>query len=79
MSRNRVVKPVRFLWSLSALLALLMAVGNAQGHVSLGITYNLPTEELELDEDQAELIWRTLINWNVNYEKGIIAARKRHG
>lgn len=36
-------------------------------------------EELELDEDQAELIWRTLINWNVNYEKGIIAARKRHG
>lgn len=35
-------------------------------------------EELDLDEDQAELIWRTLINWNVNYEKGIIAARKRH-
>ncbi|RYE85617.1 MAG: chorismate mutase [Hyphomicrobiales bacterium] len=34
-------------------------------------------EQLELDEDQAELIWRTLINWNVNYEKGIIAARKR--
>lgn len=34
-------------------------------------------EELELDEDQAELIWRTLISWNVNYEKGIIAARKR--
>jgi isochorismate pyruvate lyase len=36
-------------------------------------------EELDLDEDQAELIWRTLINWNVNYEKGIIAARKRQG
>jgi isochorismate pyruvate lyase len=36
-------------------------------------------QELDLDEDQAELIWRTLINWNVNYEKGIIAARKRHG
>ena len=36
-------------------------------------------EELELDEDQAELIWRTLINWNVNYEKGILAARTRHG
>lgn len=34
-------------------------------------------EELELDEDQAELIWRTLIDWNVNYEKGIIVARKR--
>jgi len=33
--------------------------------------------ELDLDEDQAELIWRTLINWNINYEKGIIAARKR--
>src|SRR5690606_3155310 len=33
-------------------------------------------EELELDEDQAELIWRTLIDWNVNYEKGIIVARK---
>jgi len=35
--------------------------------------------ELDLDEDQAELIWRTLIDWNVNYEKGIIAARKRRG
>jgi isochorismate pyruvate lyase len=32
---------------------------------------------LELDEDQAELVWRTLIDWNVNYEKGIIAARRR--
>jgi len=30
---------------------------------------------LELDEDQAEMIWRDLIDWNVNYEKGIIAAR----
>jgi len=33
--------------------------------------------ELDLDEDQAELIWRTLIDWNINYEKGIIVARKR--
>jgi len=33
--------------------------------------------ELGLDEDQAELMWRTLIDWNVNYEKGIIAARRR--
>jgi isochorismate pyruvate lyase len=33
-------------------------------------------EALKLDEDQAELIWRTLIDWNVNYEKGIIAARR---
>lgn len=33
--------------------------------------------ELGLDEDQAELIWRTLITWNINYEKGIIAARRR--
>ena len=32
---------------------------------------------LDLDEDQAELIWRTLIDWNINYEKGIIAARRR--
>jgi isochorismate pyruvate lyase len=32
---------------------------------------------LDLDEDQAELIWRTLIDWNVNFEKGIIAARRR--
>ena len=31
---------------------------------------------LDLDEDQAELIWRTLIDWNINYEKGIIAARR---
>ena len=34
-------------------------------------------DTLHLDEDQAELIWRTLINWNVNYEKGIIAARSK--
>lgn len=33
-------------------------------------------EGLNLDEDQAELIWRTLIDWNVNYEKGIIVARR---
>ncbi len=33
--------------------------------------------ELDLDEDQAELIWRTLIDWNINFEKGIIAARRR--
>jgi isochorismate pyruvate lyase len=33
-------------------------------------------EKLDLDEDQAELIWRTLIDWNVNYEKGIIVARR---
>jgi len=32
---------------------------------------------LELDEDQAEMIWRDLIDWNVNYEKGIIAAREK--
>ena len=32
---------------------------------------------LDLDEDQAELVWRTLIDWNINYEKGIIAARHR--
>ena len=32
---------------------------------------------LHLDEDQAELIWRTLISWNVSYEKGIIAARQK--
>ena len=33
--------------------------------------------ELDLDDDQAALIWSTLIDWNINYEKGIIAARKR--
>lgn len=32
-----------------------------------------------LDPDQAELVWRTLIDWNVNYEKGIIAARHTGG
>ncbi len=31
-------------------------------------------EELGADADQAELLWRTLIDWNINYEKGIIAA-----
>ena len=39
--------------------------------------YRSRAESLGLDEDQAELIWRTLINWNVNYEKGIIVARQR--
>lgn len=34
-------------------------------------------ETLGLDQDQAELIWRTLIDWNVNYEKGVIAARNQ--
>lgn|SRR5690606_5061973 len=33
--------------------------------------------ELDLDEDQAAMIWTALIDWNINYEKGIIAARKR--
>jgi isochorismate pyruvate lyase len=36
-------------------------------------------EALDLDEDQAELIWRTLIDWNINYEKGIIVARRGAG
>jgi isochorismate pyruvate lyase len=39
--------------------------------------YRSRAEQLGLDEDQAELIWRTLIDWNVNYEKGIIVARHR--
>ncbi|MAN77983.1 chorismate mutase [Pelagibacterium flavum] len=33
--------------------------------------------ELDIDEDQIELLWRTLIDWNINYEKGIIIARNR--
>ncbi len=33
--------------------------------------------EQGLDEDQAELLWRTLIDWNINYEKGIITARNK--
>ena len=33
--------------------------------------------DLDLDEDQVELLWRTLIDWNINYEKGIIIARTR--
>lgn len=35
-------------------------------------------QQVDLDEDQAELIWRTLIDWNINYEKGIIIARNRN-
>lgn len=31
--------------------------------------------ELDMDGDQAETIWRTLIDWNIAYEKDIIAAR----
>lgn len=33
--------------------------------------------EKDLDEDQAEMLWRALIDWNINYEKGIIIARNR--
>ncbi len=36
-------------------------------------------QELDLDEDQAEMTWRNLIEWNINYEKGIIAARNKIG
>ncbi|WP_428688100.1 chorismate mutase [Roseibium sp.] len=32
-------------------------------------------EELGLEGDQAEQVWRTLIDWNVAYEKRTIAAR----
>lgn len=32
-------------------------------------------DELKADPDQIELLWRTLIDWNINYEKGIISAR----
>jgi isochorismate pyruvate lyase len=31
------------------------------------------------DADQAEMVWRGLIDWNINYEKGIIAARQAKG
>lgn len=31
--------------------------------------------EADADPDQAEVLWRTLIDWNINFEKGIIAAR----
>ena len=31
-------------------------------------------EDMGADADQAELLWRALIDWNINYEKGIIAA-----
>lgn len=30
-----------------------------------------------LAAEQAELIWRTLIEWNINYEQGIIAGRQK--
>ncbi|WP_363324496.1 chorismate mutase [uncultured Roseibium sp.] len=35
--------------------------------------------ELGLESDQAELIWRTLIDWNVAYEKRAISARLEGG
>ncbi len=38
-------------------------------------TLRARASEHNLDADQAELLWRTLIDWNINYEKGIIAAR----
>ncbi len=30
---------------------------------------------LSLDPDQAELVWRTLIDWNIAFEKRVIADR----
>lgn len=35
----------------------------------------IKAEELGLEGDQAETVWRTLIDWNVSYEKRAIAAR----
>ncbi|WP_428641700.1 chorismate mutase [Roseibium sp.] len=35
----------------------------------------LRAEELGLEGDQAEQVWRTLIDWNVAFEKRTIAAR----
>lgn len=32
-------------------------------------------EELHADPDQIEVLWRTLIGWNVDFEKNIIRAR----
>lgn len=32
-------------------------------------------EDLELEADQAEAVWRILIDWNVDYERRTIAAR----
>lgn len=32
-------------------------------------------EDLNVDPDQIETLWRTLIDWNVDYERNIIAAR----
>lgn len=34
-------------------------------------------QDLDLDPDQAELVWRTLIDWNIAFEKQVIAARLR--
>lgn len=31
--------------------------------------------DLALDPDQAELVWRTLIDWNIAFEKRVIAER----
>ncbi len=32
-------------------------------------------EDLGLEADQVDVVWRTLIDWNVDYEKRTIAAR----
>jgi len=36
-------------------------------------------DELGLEANQAELVWRTLIDWNVAWEKSAIAARLELG
>lgn len=35
--------------------------------------------DLSLDPDQAELVWRTLIDWNIAYEKKVIGDRLQKG
>lgn len=35
--------------------------------------------DLRLDPDQAELVWRTLIDWNIAFEKQVIADRLHKG
>ncbi|WP_299480261.1 chorismate mutase [uncultured Roseibium sp.] len=32
-------------------------------------------EELGLEADQADMVWRTLIDWNIAFERRVIAAR----
>lgn len=44
---------------------------------SMVVKRRILAEESKGDADQIETLWRVLIDWNVDYERGIIEARSK--